>query len=222
MRTCRVCAQAGPFTPSRIKRRDWICTPCLLVYARQRHAARRSAGLPIGRKRPTPDLKRCPRCQELLPAASFLRDSNSLDGLRSSCRDCQRPQRRLDSARHRDKPGNREREKARLEWRRANGLVDRESERQRRRRSAQRYPERHVARMKVRHALIAGKLTKPETCQKCGQPDAKTGGARRSSIHAHHHAGYDRPLDVEWICITCHGREHRKTVTTSPAPRRRP
>ena len=26
----------------------------------------------------------------------------------------------------------------------------------------------------------------------------------RSGIHAHHYLGYERPLDVRWLCARCH------------------
>lgn len=62
------------------------------------------------------------------------------------------------------------------------------------------------ARGAVRSALIRGRLVRPDRCQKCGQkpPTAKDG---RSLIHAHHHKGYECPLDVEWLCVTCHFEE---------------
>jgi len=39
----------------------------------------------------------------------------------------------------------------------------------------------------------------PHDCEQCGAPNA----------HAHHD-DYSRPLDVRWLCRTCHGIEHRK------------
>lgn len=51
----------------------------------------------------------------------------------------------------------------------------------------------------VFRAVRRGELTRPEKCPKCGVA---------GKIQAHHHLGYDRPLDVEWLCKRCHSLEH--------------
>ena len=58
-------------------------------------------------------------------------------------------------------------------------------------------PEVKAAKNKVINSLKAGKIKKPDKCDKCG---AKT------SLEAHHHKGYDEEhqLDVQWLCISCH------------------
>jgi hypothetical protein len=66
-----------------------------------------------------------------------------------------------------------------------------------------RWPEKAAARRFVRNAVVAGELKKPESCSMCGV----IGPVRRdgvSAIQAHHHNGYDKPLDVVWLCIPCH------------------
>jgi hypothetical protein len=59
------------------------------------------------------------------------------------------------------------------------------------------------AHRQVDAALYAGKLVKPDTCQRCHQqfPLAR--------IHAHHH-DYDKPLEVEWLCHPCHIEQHKR------------
>jgi len=52
---------------------------------------------------------------------------------------------------------------------------------------------------KVYYALKMGKLVKGP-CNRCGATE---------NIQGHHH-DYDKPLDVEWLCPVCHGKEHRK------------
>lgn len=66
--------------------------------------------------------------------------------------------------------------------------------------------EKMAARRKVANAVKAGRLIRPSHCPKCGSPDRKRSDGR-STIHAHHHKGYDHPLDVEWLCVRCHFQE---------------
>ena len=67
------------------------------------------------------------------------------------------------------------------------------------RRPARTTPEQYKARYTVNNALRSGKLVRPLLCEACQEP-------RR--LHAHHHLGYDHPLDVRWLCQPCHARAH--------------
>jgi len=51
---------------------------------------------------------------------------------------------------------------------------------------------------KVRTALRTGELVRPSGCEDC------------PPLHAHHHIGYDHPLDVVWLCAAHHGNAHRE------------
>lgn len=51
---------------------------------------------------------------------------------------------------------------------------------------------------KVRYAVWSGKLVKPSACQECGAA---------GPVQGHHH-DYDKPLDVRWLCASCHAAEH--------------
>lgn len=59
------------------------------------------------------------------------------------------------------------------------------------------------ARAAVKRAVETGKLIRPPACPRCKQPERFRSDGR-SLIHAHHHRGYEFPLDVEWLCIDCH------------------
>ena len=61
------------------------------------------------------------------------------------------------------------------------------------------HPERPRSHHAVRRAVKTGRLTRPERCERCG----KTG-----KLHAHHE-DYTKPLDVIWVCPTCHKAIHR-------------
>ena len=90
------------------------------------------------------------------------------------------------------------------EWRKRNGTngkinlagIRNESARKSRRKWGQRYPEKVRAHLIVYKALHSGTLIK-QSCF-CGS----------TIVHAHHHNGYDRPLDVVWLCPTHHREIH--------------
>lgn len=56
---------------------------------------------------------------------------------------------------------------------------------------------RAKARSDTNHAIRDGKLTK-ESCGICGREDSQA-----------HHRDYDKPLEVEWLCVKCHWDEHK-------------
>lgn len=57
---------------------------------------------------------------------------------------------------------------------------------------------KHYARRKVKIAIEKGELVRPSLCEIC-----KCEG----NIQAHHH-DYSKPLDVLWVCISCHENIH--------------
>lgn len=67
------------------------------------------------------------------------------------------------------------------------------------------WPEKSRARRLVRDAIKRGTLSRPTTCAECGE-NPGTGTDGRSLIHAHHVNGYDKPLDVQWLCAACHAK----------------
>lgn len=75
------------------------------------------------------------------------------------------------------------------------------SQRKHDQRQRQKFPEKYQARQAVAIALRSGHLTKAP-CAKCGAHDT----------HAHHH-DYSKPLDIEWLCASCHRVEHKRSQT---------
>jgi ribosomal protein S27AE len=50
----------------------------------------------------------------------------------------------------------------------------------------------------VARAIREGVLVRPDACSSCGA---------RGRIHGHHD-DYAKPLDVRWLCASCHGQWH--------------
>jgi len=59
-------------------------------------------------------------------------------------------------------------------------------------------PQARVAAL-ARRAIARGELVRPEKCSICGE---------KGNVHAHHD-DYDKPLDVRWVCSSCHVRIHK-------------
>ena len=64
-------------------------------------------------------------------------------------------------------------------------------------------PEKYAAQTYLNNALKREEITKG-ACSGCGST---------SRINGHHH-DYSRPLDVTWLCPSCHGVEHAKINMT--------
>lgn len=63
-----------------------------------------------------------------------------------------------------------------------------------------RNPHKQQARMLLAKALRTGEVIRPSYCAHCGihtKPDG-------------HHHDYAKPLDVQWLCRSCHADLHRK------------
>lgn len=56
----------------------------------------------------------------------------------------------------------------------------------------------------VRSALKSGRLVRPDSCQSCGTTERR--------IDAHHD-DYEKPLDVKWVCRSCHFLSHLAEVS---------
>lgn len=60
------------------------------------------------------------------------------------------------------------------------------------------HPEALKAYSQVRYALLRGDLIKPKNCSMCN---------RKVRLSAHH-PNYSKPLDILWLCSSCHKLKH--------------
>lgn len=58
----------------------------------------------------------------------------------------------------------------------------------------------YCARGMLDNAVRDKRIIKPEICSVCGD---------KTKLHGHHE-DYYKPLDVIWVCVSCHGKLHRK------------
>ena len=141
-------------------------------------------------------MKSCFKCGELKPFSDLYRHSRMADGYLGKCKSCAK----------RDVHENRQ----------SKFLQYREYERKRysesaeRRESCSRHasdwsarnPDKRLAHRAVQAAVESGALI-PGPCESC---------SAESPIHAHHD-DYSKPLDIRWLCISCHRRHHASVKT---------
>lgn len=58
--------------------------------------------------------------------------------------------------------------------------------------------DKWLARKRVEKALYYGKIFRPNHCEHCGA----------ITVIQAHHADYSKPLDVIWVCESCHQKIH--------------
>lgn len=136
---------------------------------------------------------RCTRCSALLSEEQFYPRKYSANGLTSQCKKCHTDG--VTETRDRDLTKKRGVEsKRRAQARDPERLLAASL------RTKAKYPEKVKARNLLTSAVRYGKIVKPTNCERCGTV---------AELHGHH-ADYSKPLDVAWLCPSCHGAEHRR------------
>lgn len=144
-------------------------------------------------------LKTCTHCGEMKPLGEFHHDICRPDGHRSSCRVCDQAKQRAKYAANPEY----HRDLARIRAERHPGRdAERAKRRERWRTRFKSAPEKLAANLMLRDAVHYGSVVKPAICQGCG----KECSGRR--LHGHH-PDYSKPLEVLWLCHSCHRLLHR-------------
>ena len=137
-------------------------------------------------------MKKCPMCKKSKPTTEFHKNRSTKDGFRSQCKECIIP---YQAAYAKSDKG------VAVDKKYASSDKGKATQS---RADAKRAVTHHgelMARRAVAVALYNGDLIRPDKCESCWSPD---------NIEAHH-ADYDQPLMVEWLCRSCHVRLHKST-----------
>lgn len=140
------------------------------------------------------DRKECNRC-------GVIKDFSEFHSKSACCRACKRA---VDQGRVRHRT-----DRSETNW------GEKAKQRKRRWAASHRDPCKELARRAVRAAVEKGILMRPEVCSLCGAFARRVDGA--AAIQAHHHAGYERPIEVQWLCPKCHVRVERDAARSTPA-----
>ena len=133
-------------------------------------------------------MKKCNSCGEAKEAGSFQKRMASQDFLTASCKVCLKERDRI-----------RDQSSERKAMKKAYSLTD--GGREAGNRAKRKYSENHLI-CRAAHCLVGnsirdGKITR-EPCESCG-----------AAIAQAHHDDYAKPLDIRWLCPTCHTEWHR-------------
>ncbi len=150
--------------------------------------------------------KECFKCGAMKPVEEFYKHIGMRDGYLGKCKECTKNDSNQHRADNLDSCQEYDRKRANLPHRVAlrkevtrTWVEDgRQAESQRRYRD--KYPEKYHARTMLGNAVRDGVVVKPIHCSKCGA-EANLEG---------HHEDYSKPLDVQWLCNSCHVDTRRK------------
>lgn len=152
--------------------------------------------------------KQCRQCKQVLALSEYWNDKRSKDGKRSSCRKCLSPaitawkKRNPEKVRAMNSSGRRQPGKVALYMKRYKAkAANKIQAAQRARRRLD--PMKDRARDAVRRAIKKGALTRPTTCERCGE--------EKKWIEASHD-DYRLPLVIEWLCAPCHRKKDKAAL----------
>ncbi len=141
--------------------------------------------------------KACFKCGETQPIDNFYKHSKMADGHLGKCKACTKKDVQADYR------ANPEAHRA-YEKRREQTLERKAQKLEAQRRHRAKHSVQAKTRSITQHALASGLLV-PAPCANC---------ATTERIEAHHE-DYYKPLEVVWLCFSCHRKRHGQTVLTN-------
>ena len=152
--------------------------------------------------------KKCRQCGIPKPLLEFYNHPAMADGHLNKCKECVKTRVKMYADANPDKVRLLGREKRRRpKYKALDKLWHQQHPKQRRAHRLKweaQNRDKRKAEWTVSNAIRDGKLLRPSQCSQCGA----TG-----DIEAHH-PDYDKPLDVVWLCIPCHGETRHKEDTS--------
>lgn len=152
----------------------------------------------------TTSLKTCFKCAAEKPRTEFYAHKQMADGLLGKCKTCCRKDVSENRAANWSYYSAFDRERANLPHRVKQRDEYQKSTRGRivkaksQKRYLERWPGKRAAHSSVSNALRDGRMARPDCCSSCGcscKPEA-------------HHCDYAKPLEVMWLCKSCHVAWH--------------
>ena len=148
--------------------------------------------------------KVCFKCNILKPLSDFYKHSKMGDGHLNKCKVCTKKdvhnhrEDNLEKVREydRNRPNREERAQTNKEY--AKTPRGREASATGRRNYRAKQKLRYKAHNLLSYAVLSGNILRPETCSCCGV----------GCIPHGHHNDYSKPLEVVWVCVTCHTKFH--------------
>ena len=146
-------------------------------------------------------MKRCCRCKEEKDLKEFNKCKSAKDGLQYMCKICQKEHYQLNREKRKEyvqmnKETIKEYQKA---YKKQYSQLNREKMRDYRKQYYHRNPEKQIVRNMLNNAVKSGKVHKPVFCSSCE-------GDKHLEAH---HTDYTKPLEVLWLCRSCHVDLHR-------------
>ena len=139
--------------------------------------------------------KQCFKCGRILDIEDFYKHKTMKDGHLGKCKDCTKKDVLTRSRQNPEKIRAYEKNRSQTEKRK-------ESRRFYVKKYRKEHPERIAINLRVGRAIKSGKIIKPECCSICG---------KKGQTIAHHH-DYSKPLNVIFVCQSCHKRIHAGTL----------
>ena len=141
----------------------------------------------------------CKHCHQQKSKDDFYKSSNS------KCKECVKSTVRLNREQNiekiREYDRNRDKQPHRVESRKT--YIKTEAGKQARKKAMdayhKRYPMKYAAHVITGNAIRDGKLIQASNCSACNSTEKIQG----------HHDDYTKPLEVRWLCRSCHLRLHR-------------